>query len=135
MIAYRESAYEVTPEKLRGFFAGWPNPPSLATHLRILQRADHVVLAVEEDGGQVVGYITALSDGILTAYIPHLEVLPAYQKQGIGSELLRRMLERLGGLYMIDLLCDPEVAPFYEKFGMRRARAMCVRNYGSQAGT
>ena len=39
-----------------------------------------------------MGFITATSDGALSAAIRLLEVLEAYQGQGIGSELLRRML-------------------------------------------
>jgi hypothetical protein len=32
MIVYTGSIDDVTPDDLRGFFAGWPNPPSPATH-------------------------------------------------------------------------------------------------------
>lgn len=41
------------------------------------------------------------------------------------------MLQSLDGLYMIDLACDPELQPFYEKLGFRPARAMIKRNYDS----
>lgn len=82
----------------------------------------------------VVGFITAISDGVSCAYIPLLEVLPAYQGQGIGTNLMTRLLARLREHYMIDLLCDPEVQPFYAKVGMQPAVGMCVRNYGYQAG-
>jgi hypothetical protein len=30
---------------------------------------------------------------------------------------------------MVDLLCDPELQPFYESLGMHRATGMMVRNY------
>ena len=83
---------------------------------------------------QVIGYINAISDGVLVAYIPHLEVLPAYQGQGIGSELVRRMLDTLRGLYMIDLICDAEVQPFYERLGLTRYTGMIKRNYDHQTG-
>ena len=58
----------------------------------------------------VVGFVTAVSDGVLSAYIPLLEVLPEYQDRGIGSELMRRILEQLDDLYMVDVLCDAESA-------------------------
>jgi ribosomal protein S18 acetylase RimI-like enzyme len=137
-IRYVESAAEVAPEQLHGFFVGWPNPPSPATHLRLLQASDHIVLAVAPEmssaGSRVVGYITALSDGILCAYISSLEVLPEYQGQGIGSELVRRMLEKLRDLYMVDLICDPDVQPFYARLGLRPASGMILRNYARQSG-
>ena len=70
-----------------GFFDGWPNPPSRANFYRILQNSTYVWLAVDKDSNKVVGFINAISDKVLTAYIPLLEVIPEYQKQGIGSEL------------------------------------------------
>jgi ribosomal protein S18 acetylase RimI-like enzyme len=119
---------------LQGFFVGWPNPPSPATHLRLLEGSQHVILARDETVGTVVGFITALSDGVLSAYIPHLEVLPPYQGQGIGSELVRQMLELLRQLYMVDLICDPELQPFYARLGLRPWTGMVVRNYDRQSG-
>ena len=81
-----------------------------------------------------VPVINALSDGVLMAYIPLLEVLPEYQGQGIGRTLVERMLARLGNLYAVDLLCDPELQPFYAQAGMRPATGMLLRNYARQAG-
>lgn len=133
MVTFRETAEGITPAMLQGFFVGWPNPPSPETHLRILTHSDAVVLAVDAAAGTVVGFITAITDHISCAYIPHLEVQPAYQGQGIGAELVRRMVARLDGLYMVDLLCDPDMQRFYERVGFRRATAMCRRNYDRQA--
>ena len=132
MLSYRRDLENVTPDKLTGFFVGWLNPPSPEAHLRILKGSSHVVLVWEED--RVVGFVTAISDGVLAAYVPLLEVLPPYQKRGVGQELMRRMLESLGGLYMVDLLCDDDLQAFYERVGMRRSQGMMVRNYARQSG-
>ena len=133
-IRYVEDTAGVAPEQLAGFFVGWPNPPSPATHLRLLQASDHIVLARDETTNAVIGYITALSDGVLFAYISSLEVLPAFQGHGIGSELVRRLLARLQDIYAIDLLCDPDVQDFYARLGMRPAGGMLIRNYARQSG-
>jgi ribosomal protein S18 acetylase RimI-like enzyme len=129
-----DSVEGITAEHLNGFFVGWSHPPSSETHLRLLTNSTHVVLAVDGETGDVVGFITAVSDGVLAAYIPLLEVLPAYQGQGIGSELVRRMLEKLSGLYAVDLMCDPELEPFYARFGMKPYSGMIIRNYERQSG-
>lgn len=136
-IIYTDSLDGITPDHLRGFFVdwGWPTFPSPETHLDILLNSYAVVLAIDSDSGQVVGYINAVSDGILSAYIPLLEVLQSWQGNGIGRELVRRMLARLEHLYMIDLLCDEDVQPFYERAGMQRATGMMVRNYERQTGS
>jgi ribosomal protein S18 acetylase RimI-like enzyme len=132
MIVYATSPADISAAQLHGFFVGWPNSPSPQAHLRILHGSAHVVLALDDATNNVVGFVTAISDGVSCAYIPHLEVLPQYQGQGIGSELMRRMLDQLRELYMIDLLCDPDVQPFYERLGMRRALGMLIRNYKRQ---
>lgn len=134
MITFTDSLEHVTPESLEGgFFAGWPDPPSPMIHYQILANSAEIMLARTQDGA-VVGFITAISDGISCAYIPHLEVLPAYQGRGIGTELVRRMLEKLSHLYMIDLVCDPALQPFYERLGMRAIVGMVARNYDRQSG-
>jgi len=82
----------------------------------------------------VIGFVTALSDGVLCVYVSFLEVIPAYQGKGVGTELMKRLLELTQDLYAVDLLCDPDLLPFYERLGMRRAGGMFVRNYDKQAG-
>ena len=134
MIDYTDSLDGITPATLAGFFDGWPNPPSPETHLRILAGSGAVVLAREIERGAVVGFITAITDGVLSAYIPLLEVLPEYRGRGIGGELVRRMLAKLDGLYMIDLLCDADLQPWYTLHGMRPATGMMVRAYERQGG-
>lgn len=131
---YRTDAHGITADQLTGFCVDWPNPPLPDTHLELLRASYGVVLAL--DGDRVVGFITAISDGVLSAYIPLLEVLPTYKGRGIGTELVARMLGELGDLYMVDLLCDSEVAPFYERIPafMRAGAGFCVRNYAAQSG-
>jgi ribosomal protein S18 acetylase RimI-like enzyme len=126
-VEYRDFANGLSEADLQGFFVGWPEAPSPAIHLRLLQESDHVFIAIESESGRVVGFITAISDGVLMAYVPLLEVLPEYQRRGIGSELVRRMLERLSPLYGVDVICDPEVEPFWERFGMKRSMGMVLR--------
>ncbi len=134
MIAYTDSLDHITAEKLQGFFVGWPNPPSPETHLEILRGSSHVWLAVATQADTVVGFVNAISDGVLSTFIPLLEVLPTYQGQGIGSELVRRMIVSLRQYYAVDLICDEEMQPYYPRFGMRPLLGMGYRNYARQSG-
>lgn len=134
MIYYTETVEGIKPAQLQGVFVGWPNPPSPETHLEILRRAFRVVLAIDSDTELVVGFLNAVGDGILSAHLPLLEVLTAYQGRGIGTELVRRMMERLKGFYMVDLICDPELQTFYERFGMFSRVGMAWRNFERQSG-
>jgi GNAT superfamily N-acetyltransferase len=70
------------------------------------------------DAGEIIGFVTAISDGTLAAYIPLLEVRREWRGKGVGTELVRRLLTQLADLYMVDVICDPDLIPFYERFGM-----------------
>ncbi|RKN37223.1 GNAT family N-acetyltransferase [Streptomyces hoynatensis] len=103
---------------LTGFFADWPRAPTPAQHLAVLRGSHRAVLAVDEETGAAVGFVNLLSDGVLTAFVPWLEVLPGYRGRGIGTELMRRVLAGTEGLYSIDLMCDEPLLPYYARFGM-----------------
>ncbi|WP_201776199.1 GNAT family N-acetyltransferase [Streptacidiphilus melanogenes] len=131
MITYDTDTAALDTSDLQGFFVGWPSPPSPARHLAVLRGSHLAVLARDSGTGRVVGFVNLISDGVLTAFVPWLEVLPEYHGQGIGSELVRRVLAaaEAEGLYSVDLACDPGLRPYYERLGMRPLQAMGVRNY------
>ncbi|MDJ0688369.1 MAG: GNAT family N-acetyltransferase [Xenococcaceae cyanobacterium MO_188.B32] len=129
MIRYIYSADNIKPEQLKGFCVNGQHPLSQKTHLKLLLNSDEIVLAIDDETDKVVGFITAVTDKIISAYIPLLEVLPDYQNKGIGNELMRIMLTRLQQFYMVDLLCDSKLQSFYEKLGMQKVTGMCIRNH------
>ena len=134
MIKYINSLENISETNLKGFFVNWPNPPSPEKHLQLLNNSDYFWLAIDETTNDVVGFITAISDKTLSAYIPLLEVLPLYKGKGIGSHLVKLMLETLKDFYMIDLMCDNSVVDFYKKFSMLKSQGMVIRNYNKQSG-
>jgi GNAT superfamily N-acetyltransferase len=134
MIRYTTSLEGIEPYHLEGFFVGWPAPPSPATHLRILHGSHAVALAIDDRTGRVIGFITALSDGVISACIPLLEVLPEYQGSRIGSTLVQLMLDHLSDLYMVDLTCDLRTQPFYARLGLQPSQGMMLRRYEKQSG-
>ena len=84
MIQYRTILNGLTPEHLGGFFVGWPVRASADTHLAALHVSYRVIIAVDtatlattsDIEPTVVGFINANGDGVATAFIPWLEVLP-----------------------------------------------------------
>ncbi|MBN1352795.1 GNAT family N-acetyltransferase [candidate division KSB1 bacterium] len=129
MITYTDSVEKITFQMLQGFFEGWKKPCTPEEHLEILRNSNHIVLAIDSDQDKVVGFITALTDRMQSAFIPLLEVLPGYRRRGIGSTLVSRMLEKLKGIPAIDLTCDPVLQRFYSKFGMVPSVGMIIRDY------
>ena len=115
-VRYTTTLDGITEDDLRGgFWVGWPDPPTAGMHLAMLRGSEAVVLAIDDEATpgapRVVGFVNAVGDGVLAAYLPCLEVLPAWQGQGIGSELVRRVLAAVEPRYMVDLVCDDDVVP------------------------
>jgi len=131
-IIYTSDLNELDNLDMGGFFVGWPNPPSIEVFKKILRGSYYVVLAMEEK--KLIGFVNSISDGILSAYIPLLEVLPGYQGRGIGRELINRLNQKLSELYMVDLICDSSLVSYYEKLGMTKAQGAFIRNYERQSG-
>lgn len=71
------------------------------------------------DGNQLVGYIDSISNGVTDAYIQDLMIHPDYQKQGIGTELMNRMISFLKtqNIFMISVIYENSLSPFYKRFG------------------
>ena len=131
-IKYVNNPDGITVDMLHGFFVGWRKVVTPDEHLRFLAGSYKIWLAVHEDAQRVVGFVNAISDGVLTSFIPLLEVVPEYHGQGIGRELMRRMMESLDGMYMIDACCDDDKVSFYEQFGMINiGNAMLKRDFGN----
>ena len=127
MIEYSSDAARVSEEDVAPLFDGWSMSPSLAKRLEILRAAHGIELAWDQ--ATLVGFVSAISDGVSWAYVTLLEVLPGYRRRGIGAELMRRILERYHDLYAFDLNCDDGLVPFYERFGMQRLNGMVIRNH------
>ncbi len=126
-IGYSTDLGDLSIEDLEGFFEGWRSPPKPESRLALLHGSYRTVIARDEGAGLVVGFVNAISDGVLSAFVPLLEVRPSYRGRGIGSELVRRLLDELEGLYSIDVVCDEELRPFYERFRLQPLHAMSFR--------
>jgi predicted N-acetyltransferase YhbS len=70
-----------------------------------------------------------LTDKVLWAYIPLIEVIPDYRGKGIGKKLVCLMLERLKNMYAIDICCDEDLETFYRQFGFRKVSGMIKRRF------
>lgn len=116
----------LTSVHLTAFFNEWPKRPSDEA-IDVLLRGSYVVV-VAMHGEDVVGFAHAYSDGRMFAYVPFVEVHPDHRRRGIGTDVMRVLLSELDGLHGVDLSCDPELVPFYERVGLEPVVAMIRRN-------
>ena len=71
------------------------------------------------DENHLIGYAQVISNHVTDAYIQDVMVHPDYQRQGIGTQLMEKLLSRLeeDGIYMVSVIYGEEVLrPFYERF-------------------
>lgn len=77
MISYHVYSGELKQTEIgAGFFPGWSNPPSKEKHGAIWEKSYQAVLAADEKEKKIVGFITAISDEVLSAYLPFWKRCP-----------------------------------------------------------
>lgn len=77
-----------------------------------------LILAAYGDDG-LLGLIRVVGDGATIIFIQDILVFPSFQRQGVGSALLRAVLERYAGVRQIELLTDntEKTKAFYNSMG------------------
>ena len=71
------------------------------------------------DGDAVVDLIRLVGDGFSSVLVQDLIVLPIYQRQGIGSSLMKQALEDYKDVYQVQLVTDQteRTLGFYRSMG------------------
>lgn len=73
------------------------------------------------EGEQLLGIIRAVGDGHTIVFVQDMLVAPEYQRKGIGTALLRAILDRYSHVRQIELATDntPKTIAFYKSMGLR----------------
>jgi GNAT superfamily N-acetyltransferase len=88
------------------------DPTSIAA---MLQHAN--LLCTAWDGDKLVGVARSVTDFEYCCYLSDLAVDHAYQKGGIGTELIRQTRSKLGKKAKVILLAAPLAAAYYPRIG------------------
>ena len=94
----------------------WPGEYDLQMTRAALRKTINLTA---RDGEALVGCLRILSDGYFFGTITELLVLPAYQKQGIGSRLLQ--LAKAHTPTMLYFGAQPQAEAFYQKNGCQKS--------------
>jgi ribosomal protein S18 acetylase RimI-like enzyme len=92
---------------------------SADVHRKTFTASASVVFVYDVD--QLIGFGRAISDGLIQAAIYDVAVLPGYQGQGIGRQIIDRMVNSLPGCNFI-LYAAPGKEAFYQKLQFRRMK-------------
>ena len=84
---------------------GWTNYTNQPQMLE--QALSHsLVIYLALDGDAVVGLIRLVGDGFSSVFVQDLIVLPSYQRQGIGSSLMKEALKDYKDAYQVQLVTE-----------------------------
>ena len=97
----------------------WSSASKPELLLKALFSSDTLVSAW--DGCKLVGLGNAISDGYLVVYYPHLVILPEYQGQGIGTEVMARLKGKYKDFHQHMIVAGADAVAFYESVGFSRA--------------
>ena len=88
------------------------------------------VFLVCEIDGRVVGVVRGNYDGS-RAIVHQLSVHPAYQRQDIGTALVKEIVKRFRqmGAPTVSATVTEESLPFWQKVGFRKTKAFLVGNW------
>jgi ribosomal protein S18 acetylase RimI-like enzyme len=128
MLEYRDGPEAVDLQQLASLFdaVGWQHRTRDPERLAQMNRGSMFGVSAVDDG-TLVGYARAVSDGAFNAYVSTVAVLPAYQGQGIGRELIRRLLAGRDHIQFV-LHAEARRHPFYVRCGFRPAEDMLRRD-------
>lgn len=78
-----------------------------------------VMAAYENE--ELLGIIRAVGDGVTVVFVQDILVFPEKQRQGVGTALLRAVLERYAHVRQIELVTDnmEKTISFYKSMGFR----------------
>ena len=98
---------------------GWTNYSTNPTMLKNALEHSLFLISARDEEGKLIGFLRTVGDGYSILYIQDIIVLPEYQRQGIGTQLLRQTLEHFKEVYQIILTTDSELktVAFYEANG------------------
>ena len=97
---------------------GWTN---YTNQPQMLEQALSHSLAtyLARDGEKIVGLVRLVGDGFSSVFVQDLIVLPSYQRQGIGSNLMKEALADYKDAYQIQLGTEEteKTLGFYRSLG------------------
>ena len=84
---------------------GWTNYTN-QTQMLEQSLAHSLAIYVARDGKEIVGLVRLVGDGFSSVFVQDLIVLPSYQRQGIGSDLMKEALADYKDAYQIQLATE-----------------------------
>lgn len=97
---------------------GWAEIPELGIEAGL---SNTLFSVIAKENNSVVGMGRVIGDGAMVFYIQDIIVLPSHQRKGIGKEIMKAIMEFIGGKSIVNttigLMAAAGKESFYEQFG------------------
>ncbi len=99
--------------------AWWMADRTIEETQRILRESDVVVALVDSSCDRIVGFCRVLTDYVHVAVVLDVVVAPEHRGSGYGAVLMDAVVHnpQLAQVRSIELVCQPELVPFYRRWG------------------
>lgn len=86
--------------------------------------ASHTTVFVYQ-ATRLIGFGRAISDGVYQGAVYDVAIVPEFQRKGIGTIIMKKIMERLAGCNII-LYAAPGKEEFYKTLGLRKMKTGMV---------
>jgi ribosomal protein S18 acetylase RimI-like enzyme len=103
--------------------AGWWNERTEQDMEKMLSQT----LAVGAwENNKLIGFARAITDGVFRAYIEDVVIHSSFNRNGIGTMLIAKLIEELSNIDVISLFCEEDLIAFYNKNEFKKSKSQFV---------
>ncbi|MEV0431548.1 GNAT family N-acetyltransferase [Micromonospora sp. NPDC050495] len=99
--------------------AWWTATRTTSEVTRMLAASDLVFALIHRPSERLVGFARVITDEVYLAVVLDVVVAPGSRGSGLGAMLMDAVVghPRLAAVRSIELVCQPELMPFYRRWG------------------
>jgi GNAT superfamily N-acetyltransferase len=100
----------------------WPN----RTSEQMAAALNHGPAVGAWHGDQLVGFVRAVTDGVLRAYLEDVLVAESHRSVGTGRALVATILDLLQPIPVVTLFCETDLVGYYEAAGFHPTKQVVL---------
>lgn len=78
------------------------------------------------ENNKLIGFARAIADDIFRAYIEDVVIHSSFNRKGIGTKLIAKMVDELSNIDVISLFCEEDLVCFYNKNEFKKGKSQFI---------
>lgn len=110
---------DIDKQQLANLFnsVGWKTAEYPNRLYNAIKNSQHVMTVWDNEN--LIGLLSAITDGYINVFITYLLVNPNYQKIGLGKTMMKDFMEKFDGFGRRILTTELDKENYYQKFGFQ----------------